>query len=314
MSELQLLHEAPVAEDQIDHLGHMNVRYYLVRSLAASRELARRVGLSPEACRELGARLEPVDVFTRHHREQLAGAVLQVRGGVLDVEADGLRLYHELVNVEDGVVAAAFVHRLMLRDLASRARRAAVPEMAAEAAARARVEWPEHGRPRTLDLAHATPALRLEEAKARGMAMRAERIVRDDECDEHGVYEASRYQELFWMGEPPSSGTGASMRDFHGIDLRTERGAPLGWAILENRGRLVALPHAGARIQSFGATVELGEKVSVRRHWAFDVGNGELLTETAMVDIAFDIEARRACAIPSAMRARMAERVAADLR
>ena len=118
MAELRSLLEAPVQAEEIDHLGHMNVRFYLEKAVHATRVLASAHGLNPEACRQQGAELELHDSFARHYREQLEGAPLAVMGGVLSVQTDGLRFYHELVKAELNERAATFVHALALRQRA----------------------------------------------------------------------------------------------------------------------------------------------------------------------------------------------------
>jgi acyl-CoA thioester hydrolase len=307
MIELRLLHEATVGEDEIDHLGHMNVRYYLEKALHASRTLTAEYGLSSEACDKLGAVLELRDAFTRHYREQLVGEHLTMMGGILDVESDGLRLYHELVNPARSERAATFVHEMKLRRRESRAP-LPLPEMIAKAAGDARVAWPEHGKPRTLDLQRVPPAISLEVARERDLAMRRERVVLPEECDAQGFFLASRYQELVWGGEPRDPGRGG-MPLFEMGD-----GGRFGWATLESRGVLRELPRAGARIQSFGAEVDLAEKTSFRHHWVFDLDSGALLCTSSIVNLAFDIGARRAMEIPPAVREMLTAQYYPDLR
>jgi acyl-CoA thioester hydrolase len=293
--ELEVLHEATVGEDEIDELGHMNVRFYLTKALRATDSLAERHGLSSAACDELGVVLELCDVYSRHYREQLVGARLAVRGGVLAVRSDGLRLYHELVNPARAELAATFVHELKLRDRNSRSARP-LPEMVARSAGRALVEWPAHGRPRTLSLESAPPHLELAAARQRGLALRAERVVLPEECDPQGHFIASRYQDLVWGGEPiEPSRAGSWLHDL-------EDGRKFGWATLESRGILRELPRVGARIQAFGAEVALEAKTSFRHHWVFDLDSGALLCTSSILNLAFDIGARRPIEIPAAVR------------
>lgn len=305
-TELQTLHEATVGPDEIDHLGHMNVRFYAEKALRASRLLTRQLGLSTDRCSEDGTVLELGDTFTRHYREQMKGAHLVVKGGVLDVRADGLRLYHELSNPSRGERAATFVHHFRLRDLESREPRP-LPEMVAVEAARRQVEWPAHGRPRTVDLDREPRALTLQDARDRGLAMREVRELREDECSDAGFFPAIRYPELIWGGIPlPSQKGWAPLQT--GPDGRT-----FGWAILEARGMLRRLPRAGARIQSFGVEVEIGRKTSYRHSWVFDVDRGDILCMSSTVDIAFDLEGRRSIEIPADTRARLEARCQPDL-
>jgi acyl-CoA thioester hydrolase len=307
LAELDLLHEAVVGEEEIDELGHMNVRFYLAKALAASDALAARVGLSRERCEALGAVLELRDVYTRHRAEQMQGAKLEVRGGVLDVRSDGLRLYHELVNPERGELAASFVHAFSLRDQATRAERA-LPEHVAEQAGAVRVEWPEHGRSRSIDLDTEPPRVALSLLRERDLAMRVERTVEARECDAEGHYLAAGYQELFWGGEPVEERKSASWL----VDL--EGGGKMGWATLESRGLLYDLPRVGTRIQSFGAEVALSKKISFRHHWVFDVDREALLATSTIVNLAFDIGARRAIEIPDHVKTGLEARYHPDLR
>jgi acyl-CoA thioester hydrolase len=307
MAELTRLHVATVGEEEIDHLGHMNVRFYLEKALRASQALAAEHGLSADACRELGAVLELRDTFTRHYREQLVGAELVVMGGVLSVESDRLRFYHELQNPARGERAATFVHELSLRQRETRALRP-LPEMLAKSAGSALVDWPEHGRPRTLDLEHAPTQLSLAEAKDRDLAMRRERVLRADECDAEGFFVATNYQDLVWGGEPiDARPPGMPIFDM-------EDGGKFGWATLESRGVWLELPRVGARIQSYAAEVELAAKTSCRHSWVFDVERGSLLCTSSIVNLAFDIGARRAIEIPSEIRATLKAQYHPDLR
>jgi len=305
MTELRLLHEATVAEEEIDHLGHMNVRFYLEKALRGTEALAAAHGLDPEACRRLGGMLELRDSYTRHLREQLVGARLAVRGGVLSVRTDGLRCYQELVNRDGDERAATFVHELALRRRET-GEPLPLPEMVAKSAGEAQVAWPEHGRPRTLDLSRVPPALPLAVARERGLAMREPRVVGPEECDAEGRFLASRYLDLVWGGEPSGFRTA--------VPLFEDAGRRFGWATMESRGVLLALPRVGTRIQSFGAEVELARKTSFRHHWVYDLDRETLLCTSSIVNLAFDLEARRAIEIPASLRQTLEAQYHPDLR
>jgi hypothetical protein len=67
---LRVTHTSTVTPDQLDHLGHMNVRFYSVNALAGTRAaLADLPGWD-------GRPHVVHDVYTRHHREQLELAAL----------------------------------------------------------------------------------------------------------------------------------------------------------------------------------------------------------------------------------------------
>lgn len=307
MSELELLHEAVVGADEIDELGHMNVRFYLLKALVATRNLSSLVGLSRDACADQGCVLDLEDIYTRHYAEQMEGARLEVRGGVLDVQSDGARFYHELVNPERDEIAATYVHGLKLRAVEGRSLRP-MPENVAERASARIIPVPEHGRPRTIDLESRPPNVSLELVRERELAMRRVRTVPAEECDANGDYVPARFQELFWGGVP------VHRRENDSWLIELEGGGKMGWATLESRGVLLELPRVGARIQSFGAEVDVGSKTSFRHHWCFDVDSGRLLCTSSIVNLAFDIGARRAISIPEKVREGMGALYHPDLR
>lgn len=303
---MRRLHESTVTEEEIDHLGHLNVRFYGSRALAATQAFLAERGLDAEGCAALGLRVSVPRVYTRHHREQLLGARLGVRTGVLSVERDGLRLYHELANLDSGELSAAMVYGVRLRDAARRDARP-LPEPFVEGVAAEIVPWPEHGRPRSLDLDHVPDALALPEARARDLALRAPRTIEPGECDADGFFDERELPELFWGGEPVRGRGGVPM---HALD----DGRRLAWAIMESHRVALALPRAGDRVQSFVAHVEIGRKTVTRHQWLFDLDDGRLLCTWSSLDLAFDLDARRSMEIPDAVRSSLEANHHPDLR
>jgi acyl-CoA thioester hydrolase len=291
MSQLSLLYEDTVTGDEIDRNGHLNVRFYAARATRATQALAESLGLAASAGQQSGVLLLVTDAFTRYHREQLVGSHLAVRGGVIGIAADRLRLYHELSNRETGELAATFVHETRLLDRRSGAF-VALPESLGCTLAD-RVPWPERGRPRTLDLDRPPKVLALAEATRRGLALRQDRTITAEECDPEGLLLPERQADLFWGGRPA---TGRSEQPFRGWR------PGFGWVTLESRSVSVRLPRVGTRVQSFGAEVDVGRKTTHRRHWAFDVDRGDVVAVTSMINLGFDVVARRSREIPPDVR------------
>ena len=170
---LSITYTTTVAPDQIDELGHMNVRWYGHSARAATAELCERLGLGSPAI---------LSAYTRHHHEQMEGNDLEVRSGLLG-GSGRLRLYHELRNRANGDLAATFVYQL--------------DHSAVDAPV---IEIPEYGKPRTLDLdidRLANPPT-IDELRDRGLATRIGRQVTTD--DQHP-------NDLFWGGERPDGET-----------------------------------------------------------------------------------------------------------
>ena len=295
---LTVTHHSVVTEDQIDHLGHMNVRFYGVNATAGTRALAASLGAPADRPVRL------VDIYTRHHREQMLGARLVVRSGVIDATADEFVLYHELADEDTDVLAATFVHRLGSPD-----GEAAVLPAAVVAEARARiVDVPVHGATRSISLAtdpiaHAPAFADLRE---RDLAIRKVRAVSADECDADGAYLPTMAPALIWAGEPVE-------RRFPEMLHEGPNGERMGWASMETRIVIRRLPRLGDRIQSFSAVIGLGDKVMHNIMWAFDVDREELLSTFEVVNLAFDTGARRPMQIPDHIRAAQAAQLHPDL-
>jgi acyl-CoA thioester hydrolase len=299
MNDLVTTHTSTVTEEQIDHLGHMNVRFYAVNAHAATRQVL--ADLPGWDGRDHFAH----DVYTRHLKEQLLGARLAVRSAILDSTSGALRIHHELVNRDTDELAATFVHGISPLDDDGR-RLPLSAEVLAVAADRA-IPHPAHAATRTIslssDLMAHTPTL--DVVRERRLAMRKERLVTDQECDESGAYRVELAPMLTWAGEP--------------IDGQDEPlhlladGTRMGWASMETRVQMGELPRVGDRVQAFGAAVGVHDKVMHRVHWTFDVDTGALLTAFESVSLAFDIGNRRPMSIPDAFRERVSGTIHPDL-
>jgi acyl-CoA thioesterase FadM len=111
---------------------------------------------------------------------------------------------------------------------------------------------------------------------------------------------------LVWGGEPIGRDAGPWLEEM-------PDGRLMGWASMETRIQTRRLPRVGERVQSFGATVAIQDKVTYRVHWCFDVEQGELLAGFEIVNMAFDTRGRRPMSIPDAHRQRELASLQPDL-
>jgi len=308
MQPLRVLHESVVRDDEIDALGHMNVRHYGERALAATSRLLDALDLSGLGVEDVKSGVYDLPrLYTRYQREQLAGASLEVHGGLLDVTERGLRFYHELRNPAREEIAATFMHDVCFPSAELEEPPVLEPAVVEELQAQ-RIKVPEHGRPRSIDLDASTKAPTLEEALEQGMAMRRPRMIEEELCDETGRVTAAQRPFVMWGGEPlDGSESGPPVYDLEG-------GGRMGWASLEMRSVRLGPLRAGAHVQSFGAPVEINKKTSCHRFWIFDLDSGKPLLANDVVDIALNLDERRAMEIPDRYRADLERRLRADLR
>jgi len=298
--------ESLIRPDEIDHLGHMNVRFYMERAQRAHRALTAKLGLAetPEA------RLVQTDSYTRYQREQFEGSTLAVRGGVLEASPERIRTYFELVNEARGEIAATFILAASLIEPATRAARP-IPPAALAAAEAAAIALPEHGRPRTIDLKPPRTdvsfddlARRLTEDEADPMSRRVERVIGPEECDEHGFL-ADNQDMMFGFFRPPSP---EQQKSFGPMTFTSLAGHRLGWASMETRNVRLAQPRAGDRLCSLGAEIGLHGKVRHSRRWVFNTDTGALVALNDNVNVALDLDARRSIEIPPEIRDQLVRR------
>ena len=120
---MQIFYEGRVEPADIDNLGHMNMRVYGRKSAIATHALASRLGLDDARLASLGAIVQNHDNHTRFYREQLEGAALVVKGGVLSATPDLITAYFELSNATNGDLAATFTNSFRVADAETRAPR-----------------------------------------------------------------------------------------------------------------------------------------------------------------------------------------------
>ena len=91
---------------QCDHVGHMNIMWYVGKFDEANWNLFARIGLTPTYLRESGRGMAAVQQNINYRRELLAGDIVEVTSLLLEVRDKSIRFLHEMRNAETGEVAA----------------------------------------------------------------------------------------------------------------------------------------------------------------------------------------------------------------
>lgn len=91
---------------QCDHMGHMNVMWYVGKFDEATWQLFHSMGITPSFLRNQGRAMAAVEQRIRYQRELHAGAVVSIRSAFLEVREKVVRFVHEMRNDETGDTAA----------------------------------------------------------------------------------------------------------------------------------------------------------------------------------------------------------------
>ena len=315
---MQLLHESTVLPEQIDSLGHMNVRFYMARMETANQTLIKNLGLSvgnsdPNAGQTY---LRRIDTYTRFLREQFEGAVLHTLGGVLDVSAAGVRSYVEIRNPTTGDVAATFIVTTQLTDGATR-----VPlrfeSPPAETTQSQKVAIPDYAAPRSLSLGPVNNKVTFTELDAvipdvEGTGMMSGR--RQTTVEETDVDAAGWLHKDIEVMFLPFTKIVEEEGVPHGPPVfTTKSGTRVGWAVMETHNLVYTQPKLGDELSYFNTDLVIHDKSRLSRRWAFNATNGELLGISDNVGLCIDLDERRAISWPAEIRALIEEHMQPQL-
>jgi acyl-CoA thioester hydrolase len=89
-----------------DHMGHMNVMWYVSKLDEATWHLFASIGVTREYMRATGTVLGAVQQNITYRKELIAGDIVEVRSRVLEIREKVIRFEHEMVNAQTGEVCA----------------------------------------------------------------------------------------------------------------------------------------------------------------------------------------------------------------
>ncbi|RZN11126.1 thioesterase [Bradyrhizobium genosp. SA-3] len=91
---------------QCDHVGHMNIMWYVGKFDEANWNLFARLGLTPSYLRSSGRGMAAVQQNIAYKRELLAGDIIEIRSHLLEVREKTVRFRHDMANAETCELAA----------------------------------------------------------------------------------------------------------------------------------------------------------------------------------------------------------------
>jgi acyl-CoA thioester hydrolase len=133
MTEPLLTYRGTVYPWHCDHMGHMNVMWYVGKFDEATWHLFLALGLTPAFLREARRGMAAVEQHITYDNELHAGDVVTIRSTVLDVREKSIRFAHEMRNDAADELAARTTLKAVHLDTVARKSCAFPPEVIARA-------------------------------------------------------------------------------------------------------------------------------------------------------------------------------------
>jgi acyl-CoA thioester hydrolase len=102
MSDAGITYRGMVHQWQCDHMGHMNVMWFVGKFDEATWNLGAIMGMTSEYMRQVKRGMAAVDQRISYRREALVGDIIVVRSAVLEVKPKSVRFVHEMFRGDGG--------------------------------------------------------------------------------------------------------------------------------------------------------------------------------------------------------------------
>lgn len=102
MSKLDITYRGTVHQWHCDHMGHMNVMWYVGKFDEATWNLAAVMGMTSQYMRESKRGMVAADQRIAYKREALAGDTIVIRSAVLALKPKSVRFVHEMFRGDNG--------------------------------------------------------------------------------------------------------------------------------------------------------------------------------------------------------------------
>jgi acyl-CoA thioester hydrolase len=106
MSDRITTYKGTVYPWHCDHVGHMNVMWYVGKFDEATWNLFATIGLTPSYLREKNRGMAAVQQNITYKREVLAGDIVEVQSHILEIRDKVIRFVHEMRDGQTGDMVA----------------------------------------------------------------------------------------------------------------------------------------------------------------------------------------------------------------
>jgi acyl-CoA thioester hydrolase len=106
MKDLHVTYRGVVYPWHCDHMGHMNVMWYVGKFDEATWQLAHLMGVTTAYMKNEQKGMVAAEQRIAYKKELVAGNLVYIRSGVIEVKDKSMKFFHEMVNAETEEVAA----------------------------------------------------------------------------------------------------------------------------------------------------------------------------------------------------------------
>jgi acyl-CoA thioester hydrolase len=291
-----------------DEMGHMNVRFYVVRAMEGLAALALRLGMPDAFAAHAASTLMVREHHIRFLKEAHAGTPLHMTGGVVSLGDSEAEVAQVLFHSRTGEPAASFRTRLTHAEPKS-GRAFPWPARSRAAAEALHVEPPPYAAPRSVSGASVTPAASLERADALGLRCVARGAIGPSACDVFGRMRPEEFIGRVSDGVPNLVGP---IREAV-LASAPEGVTRIGGAVLEYRLLYLAWPEAGDHLELRSGLAAVEDKTQRLVHWLLDPVSGKPWGSAEAVAVNFDLDARKLIPISPEARAGLTSHVVTGL-
>ena len=272
-----------VATWECDVMGHLNVGFYVAKSMEALAGLAAELGMLRAFAEPAEATLIVREQHIRFLREARPGAPMSMTGGVVEIGECDARLLL-LMRHQDGELAASF-QTVVAHATSHEGREFPWPERVRARAEALKVEVPAAAAPRSIGLGPVATQASLARAEEIGLQRTGLGAVLPGDCDAFGRMRTEGLMQRLSDGIPHFF---AGRRPNGGDQDRKVGGAALEYRLVHH-----AWPRAGDRVELRSGSAGGDAKVRRLVHWLLDPDTGRPWGTAEAIAVSFDLETRK---------------------
>ena len=280
-----------------DEMGHMNVRFYVTRSVEGMAGLAAEMGMPFAYAPYANSTLLIREQHIRFLREAHAGAALHMTGGIISLDETEAWVLQILYHSDTGQPAATIQSRIghvTARDGTAFGWSAIVRERVKALM----VEVPSFAAARSVALDPVASQASLERANSLGLIQIGLGALLPQDCDVFG-----RMRPEQFIGRV-SDGIGRLIMPLRDqiSSLAEHAHGKTGGAVLEYRLIQFDWPRAGERIALRSGLKDIDDRTMRLVHWMIDPDTGKAWGASEAIAITFDLDARKIVPISPAAK------------